>query len=55
VAGLQMGDLIMEADHQAIASVNDLREVLAKAKSGAKILLLLERHGASLFVVMQGK
>ena len=30
-AGLQAGDVIVEADHRPVAKVEDLRDVLAKA------------------------
>lgn len=55
LAGLQKGDVIVEADHQSVASVDDLQQVLAKAKDNDNVLLLVKRQGESLFVVMQMK
>jgi serine protease Do len=50
-ANLQRGDLIVDANRQPVATVNDLRDALAKSEETA--LLLIKRKGASLFVVLQ--
>jgi len=55
LAGLQKGDVIVEADHQAVASAGELEQVLAKAKDKDNVLLLVNRQGASVFVVLQMK
>jgi len=51
LADLRTGDLIAEANHQAIADVAELRRVLDKAKDN--VLLLVKRRGQSLFVVLR--
>ena len=51
LAGLQPGDVIVEADRQKVASADDLQEALNKAKD-KESLLLIKRKGASLFVVL---
>ncbi|HTR35773.1 MAG TPA: DegQ family serine endoprotease [Bryobacteraceae bacterium] len=55
LAGLQKGDVIVEADHQSVASADDLQQVLARAKDKDNVLLLVKRQSESLFVVMQMK
>ena len=55
MAGLQAGDLIAEADRQPVASVDELQDVLTKAKNKETVLLLIKRKGGSLFVVLQTK
>jgi serine protease Do len=55
LAGLQKGDVIVEAEHQPVATVNELQQALAKAKDKDTVLLLVKRQGASLFIVMQMK
>ena len=52
-ANLQRGDLIVEANRQAVTSVSELREALAKSKESA--LLLVKRQDTSLFVVLRCK
>jgi serine protease Do len=53
LAGLQKGDVIVEADHQPVADVDALEQVLAKAKNKEQVLLRVARQGGSLFVVLQ--
>lgn len=55
LAGLQEGDLIVEADRQKVATAEDLQKALSQAKDKDTVLLLLKRKGASLFVVLQMK
>jgi Do/DeqQ family serine protease len=51
-AGIQPGDIIQEANRQAVASVDDLRS--AVKKSGDKpTLLLINRQGNDLFVTVR--
>jgi len=53
-AGIQPGDLILEVDHDKVASVNDF---LAKAKSakndGKSALLLVQRGGTTIYMVIK--
>jgi serine protease Do len=53
-AGIQPGDLILEVDHDKVASVNDF---LAKAKavksSNKSALLLVERGGTTIYMVIK--
>jgi len=51
LAGLQKGDVIVEADRQKVASVSDLENILAKAKD--TVLLLVNHKGVTVFVVLQ--
>ena len=55
LAGLQPGDLVVEADRQKVASADDLQEALNKAKDKDSVLLLIKRKGASLVVVLHLK
>jgi len=55
LAGLQKGDVIVEADRQPVASVDDLEQALARAKNKDQVLLRVTRPGGSLFVVLQMK
>lgn len=55
LAGLQKGDVIVEAEHQAVSSVDELEQVLAKATSKSQVLLRGRRQGGSLFIVLQLK
>jgi len=52
-AGLQPGDLIVEAGRTPVAGVADLQAALDRAKD--RILLLVRRQGATLFIVMRLK
>ena len=54
-AGLQKGDVIVEADRHAVATVDGLEQVLAGAKNSDQVLLRVTRQGASLFIVLQMK
>jgi serine protease Do len=53
LAGLQAGDLVVEADRQKVNSVSDLEAILNKNKDQEGLLLLVKRKGASLFVVLR--
>jgi serine protease Do len=55
LAGLQKGDVIVEAGRQPVASVDDLAQALAKAKDKDTVLLHVTRPDGSLFVVLQMK
>jgi serine protease Do len=52
-ANLQQGDVILEADHQKVGSVDDLEQVLARAKDKDSLLLLVNRQGSIGFVVLK--
>jgi serine protease Do len=55
MAGLQPGDLIVEADRQPVTTVGELRSVLKKSKESNEVLFLIKRKGRSLFVLLQTK
>ena len=55
LAGLQKGDVIVNADRQPITSAADLQQALAKAKDKEQVLLRVTRQGGSLYVVLQMK
>jgi len=55
LAGLQKGDVIVQADHQPVESDDQLQQVLAKAKDKDSVLLLVKRQKGSFFVAMQMK
>ncbi len=51
-AGLQPGDVIVEANGQPVKTVEDLRRALAAQKPGEPTLLRLHRQDSSLFVAV---
>jgi Do/DeqQ family serine protease len=51
-AGLQAGDVIVEANRHAVASVDELRTAVQKAKDHP-LLLLVERQGRSFFMTVR--
>jgi serine protease Do len=51
-AGLQRGDIIREVNRQAVQSVQDVRDALAKADSQDAVVLLVQRDQGSVFVAM---
>ena len=52
-AGLQKGDVITEADRQAVETAADVETILGKAKDKDTALLLVNRQGTDVFVVLQ--
>jgi len=52
VAGLQAGDLIVEANRQPVTTVVELRSVLKKSTGSDRVLLLVKRKGGSLFLLL---
>jgi len=50
-ANLQPGDLIVEADHKPVASVEDLQTILNRG--GSQLLLLIKRGEGSVFLVLK--
>jgi len=49
-AGLQRGDVIKEINRQPIKSVRDFEKLASDVKKGERLLLLINRRGASLFL-----
>jgi serine protease Do len=50
IAGIQPGDIILAVNDRSVKSVQDLRAVASKLKSGQSAALLVERGGAQVFV-----
>jgi serine protease Do len=50
IAGIQPGDIILAVNDRSVKSVQDLRAVASKLKSGQSAALLVEREGAQVFV-----
>jgi serine protease Do len=50
-AGVQQGDLILEVNRQSVSSTGELKQLLAKHKSGDGILLLVQRNNAGMIVL----
>ncbi|WP_462323643.1 DegQ family serine endoprotease [Desulfoplanes sp.] len=48
-AGIMPGDLILEANQQAVNSVAALRNIVSKAEKNGVVLLFLQRKGQNLF------
>jgi serine protease Do len=53
-AGLQRGDVIQEANRQAVASVADFERAISKAGKGP-ILLLVNRRGTTLYIAIDAR
>ena len=51
-AGLQAGDVIVQADRRPITSVEDLREVVGKRAKDKPLLLLVRRDGNDRYVAV---
>jgi len=51
-AGIQVGDVIVQVDRHPITSVEELKKLVDAHRAGTPILLLLERHGGSLYVAV---
>jgi serine protease Do len=51
-AGLQRGDIIREVNSQAVQSVQEVRDTLAKADNQDAVVLLVKRNQGSVFVAM---
>jgi serine protease Do len=54
-AGLQEGDVILEADKRKVESAKDLRNIAAKAGKGRKILFLVNRKGSTFFALAKAR
>ena len=51
-AGLQIGDIIVEADGETIKSVSQLKTILSDFRSGNAITLKISRNGSIIDVVL---
>jgi len=51
-AGLQRGDVIREVNRQAVQSVQEVRDAIAKADNQDAVALLVKRNQGSVFVAM---
>ncbi|HEY7654342.1 MAG TPA: DegQ family serine endoprotease [Methylomirabilota bacterium] len=51
-AGIQPGDVIVEVDHQRVASVAAMKRVLDRHPKSTPVVVLLERNDQSLYVAM---
>jgi serine protease Do len=52
-AGIRPGDVIVEANRQPVKSVEDLRRAVDATQSGAAVLLLIQRDGASSYLTLK--
>jgi serine protease Do len=50
-AGVQQGDLILEVNRHSVSSTGDLKQLLAKYKSGGGVSLLVQRVNAGMMVL----
>ena len=50
-AGIQKGDLIIEINHQTVASVKDFKNLIDQNKKADGISLLVKRMNAGLMVI----
>ncbi|MCX7887787.1 MAG: DegQ family serine endoprotease [Verrucomicrobiae bacterium] len=55
MAGLRVGDLIIEVNREKVTDVKDFRRALQKAKDKESILMLVKREGSSRFVIIKPK
>ncbi len=52
-AGIEAGDIVEEVNRTPVRSVAEYRAVLAKAKKGAPVLLLLKRGTATFYASLK--
>ncbi len=50
--GIQPGDLIVSVNGQSVASIDQFSRLIRQARSSGKALLLVQRDGASQYVVV---
>lgn len=55
VSGLQVGDLIVAVNHRAVTSLSDVEQILKHAEETNSVLLLINRKGAGIFVVLEAE
>ena len=53
-ASIRNGDVILEVNRHAVKSVDDVKESIKKAHSKDTLLLLVEREGKSIYLVLKG-
>ncbi len=51
-AGVRPGDILQEVNQQAVHSIQDVKEALAKVKDDDALLLLVKRNQGSLFIAI---
>ncbi len=51
-AGIQPGDVIVEADHHPVVSVTELRRAVEHHAKGTPLLVLVHRNGSSLYTAI---
>lgn len=54
VASIQRGDVILEVNREPIKTVEDMRAKIAKSKDKNSLLLLVERNGGNIYLVLKG-
>lgn len=52
-AGVEPGDVILEINRQAVKSINDVKRLIAKQQKNENVLLLVNRRGGKLFLVVK--
>ncbi|MEI6154894.1 MAG: PDZ domain-containing protein, partial [Deltaproteobacteria bacterium] len=53
-ASIQRGDVILEVNREPIKTVEDMKVKIVKAKDKNSLLLLVERNGGNIYVVLKG-
>lgn len=53
LAGIQSGDVIIEANHKSVRNAKDLQSILGRSKEQGSFLFLIKRRDMSLFVAIQ--
>ena len=53
-ASVQRGDVILEVDRQPVKGIEDMKEKLEKAHNKDSLLLLIQRGGGNMYVVLKG-
>ena len=51
-AGIQPGDVILEADRKPVGSVEELRRIVDQHKAGSPLVMLVKRDRGSLYVAV---
>jgi len=50
--GLQEGDLVVEVNHKPVTKAGDFQSAVAASRKDGKVLMLVKRKNASLFVLL---
>jgi len=53
-ASVQRGDVILEVNRQPVKGMEDMKEKLEKSSGRDSLLLLIQRGGGNLYVVLKG-